>query len=162
MSRFLLIALFIFPLVLPITACWEEEGGADYSSDYENLYVQTSDGPRHMFTVSIADTEEKQAEGLMHWTELAQDAGMLFVFADDAERSFWMKNTLIPLDIIFIRVDGKIHHIHENAIPEDLTSISSQGPVSAVLEINGGLAEKLGIKPGDIVQHRYFAHNLAQ
>ena len=74
----------------------------------------------------------------------------------ESERRFWMKNTLIPLDIIFIKADGKIHHIHENAVPHDLTGIPSKGPVAAVLEINGGLSQTWGLAAGDKVMHPYF------
>ena len=92
----------------------------------------------------------------MHRTEMADNAGMLFVFGDVAMRSFWMKNTLIPLDMLFIHSDGTIHHIHHNAKPQDLTSITSKYPSLAVLELNGGTADKMGIKEGDVVEHTYF------
>lgn len=161
MVRLLLIALLIFPL----TACWEKS--SDVSSDqsakqFEELVIQKADGSTYKFFVMEAVTQKEQAQGLMGVEALAEDAGMLFVFKDDAERGFWMKNTLIPLDMIFIRADGKIHRIHENAVPHDLTTIQSQGPVSGVLEINGGLSAKLGIKKGDIVKHPHFAYELAQ
>ncbi|MAZ76889.1 MAG: hypothetical protein CMH31_06280 [Micavibrio sp.] len=92
----------------------------------------------------------------MHRTTLAENAGMLFYFGAEQPRSFWMKNTLIPLDLIFVKLDGTIHHIHENAIPKDETPLPSQGNVGAVLEINGGLSKKLGIKPGDTIKHQFF------
>jgi hypothetical protein len=157
--------LFLAFLVLPLTACFDSsdnEGGTLAYIGDEKLVIETQDGKNYPFKVEVAATPEQQAKGLMHRDSMAQNHGMLFVFPDDAERSFWMKNTMIPLDIIFIRADGKIHHIHDNAIPEDLTSITSRGPVAAVLEINAGLSEKLGIKPGDIVKHPHFAYEMAQ
>jgi len=83
--------------------------------------------------------------------------GMLFVFEEEAPRSFWMKNTLIPLDMIFIKRNGEILNIHQNAIPQDLTSIHSKGSAYAVLELNGGEAEQLGLAAGDKVIHSYFS-----
>lgn len=105
------------------------------------------------FGVELALTDEARAKGLMFRRELAPDKGMLFIFQDVERRSFWMKNTYIPLDIIFIRKNGQIANIVENAEPETLTSRPSRGRVVAVLEIAGGRAAELGIKPGDVVRH---------
>lgn len=99
----------------------------------------------------IARTPSEQARGLMNRTELAPDTGMLFVFENSAIRHFWMKNTLIPLDMIFIGKTGKIQHIHPMAKPLSLQQISSVYPVSAVLEIKGGLSNELGIVEGSRV-----------
>jgi uncharacterized membrane protein (UPF0127 family) len=87
---------------------------------------------------------------------LDDDYGMLFVFEDEAEQNFWMKDTLVPLDMIFIRADGVISRIHANAIPHDLTPIPSRGPALAVLEVRGGQAEVFGLRPGDRVRHKAF------
>jgi uncharacterized membrane protein (UPF0127 family) len=102
--------------------------------------------------VELADTDESREYGLMNRTSLSPDKGMLFVFPEEKPLTFWMKNTLIPLDMVFIKTNGEIDFIHHNAHPEDLTPISSQGPVIAVLEIGGGQADKHGIKVGDIVK----------
>lgn len=123
----------------------------------EKLLIVTASGKRHGFDVEVAHTPPQQAYGLMNRKSMPQDHGMLFIFQTEAGRSFWMKNTLIPLDMVFIRADGTIHHIHENAIPQDLTPVLSNGPVRAVLEVNGGRMEALGIRPGDKVNHRFFA-----
>lgn len=142
-----------------LAGCNTEEGKAKDSlppSIPGTLLIETRDGNAHRFTLEFAITEPQIIKGLMHRTEMAPDAGMLFWFGDEAERAFWMKNTLIPLDMIFIRKDGTIHHIHENARPRDLTSIPSQGPVAAVLEINGGISAQLGLQPGDTVRHVFF------
>jgi hypothetical protein len=117
--------------------------------------VVTNDG-HHPFRVEIAATPGQQARGLMYRQEMAADAGMLFLFPDDRVLSFWMKNTLIPLDMLFLAADGRIVHIHPRAEPLSLTPIRSPGPARAVLEINGGLSQRLGIRAGDRVEHPAF------
>src|SRR5690349_411818 len=92
----------------------------------------------YVFNVEVVDTNESRAQGLMFRTSLAPDAGMLFDFKEIRPVSFWMQNTLIPLDMLFIRHDGTIANIHVNAKPMDPTSIPSDGPVEFVLEIAGG------------------------
>ena len=110
-----------------------------------------SSGRKHLFTVEVAQTPEQQAQGLMNRKSLAPDRGMVFPRDPPGDASFWMKNTLIPLDIIFIRPDGTIARIAENTVPMSLEPIPSLEPVSAVLEIAGGRSAELGIKPGDKV-----------
>lgn len=119
-------------------------------ADDTQLTVKSSGGEHH-FTVEIADTPAEQQKGLMFRQELAPDAGMLFDFHESRQVSFWMQNTLIPLDMLFIRSDGSIANIHVNAHPLDPTSIPSEGPVEFVLEIPGGRSVELGIKAGDTV-----------
>lgn len=111
-----------------------------------------SSGKTHRFTVEVAETGEQQAQGLMFRKELAPDRGMIFPRDPPGDASFWMKNTLIPLDIIFVRTDGTIARIAENAIPMSLDPIPSLEPVGAVLEIAGGRSAELGIKAGDRVR----------
>ena len=101
-------------------------------------------------------TPQQRALGLMFREELAPDAGMLFLFDREAPRSFWMKNTYIPLDLIFLNDQGVIVSIASDAIPHDESSIPSGRPASAVLEVPAGTAEDLGIAPGDRVLHRAF------
>ena len=118
----------------------------------EQIPVTIASGQRqHRFTAEVARTPEQQAQGLMHRQSLAPDRGMLFPYAPPQPASFWMKNTLIPLDIIFIRPDGTIARIAEQTVPLSLEPVPSLEPVSAVLEIAGGRAAELGIKPGDRV-----------
>lgn len=105
----------------------------------------------HSFTVEIARTSPQQARGLMFRTELADDKGMIFPFGEPRMASFWMKNTVIPLDIIFVRADGKIENIAANTVPYSTDPVESTAPVAAVLELRGGLTAQLGIKPGDTV-----------
>lgn len=119
-------------------------------ADDTQLTVKSANGEHH-FTVEIADTPAQQQKGLMFRQELAPDAGMLFDFHESRQVSFWMQNTLIPLDMLFIRSDGSIANIHVNAHPLDPTSIPSDGPVEFVLEIPGGRSVELEIKAGDTV-----------
>ena len=119
-------------------------------ADDTQLTVKSAAG-EHRFTVEIADTPAQQQKGLMFRQELAPDAGMLFDFHESRQVSFWMQNTLIPLDMLFIRTDGSIANIRVNAHPLDPTSIPSDGPVEFVLEIPGGRSVELGIKAGDTV-----------
>lgn len=119
----------------------------------DNRLVVHSASGDHVFTVEIASSASERSRGLMFRQELADDAGMLFDFHEERPVSFWMQNTLIPLDMIFIATDGEIKSIHENARPLDTTSIPSEFPVQFVLEIPGGRASKLGIAPGDTVEH---------
>ena len=119
--------------------------------------VDTASGPK-AFTVELAADTASQERGLMFRREMAPNAGMLFDFHDDLRLAFWMKNTVLPLDMLFIRSDGTISTIEPNAIPYSTTPIPSVEPVRAVLEINGGRARDLGIRTGDRV-HAIIFHN---
>ncbi len=110
----------------------------------------------HAFSVEIADNDADRAKGLMYRKELPEGRGMLFDFHSDQEVSFWMQNTYIPLDMIFIRGDGRILRIAENTEPLSTRIIGSNGPVRGVLEVIGGTARKLGIAPGDRVAFPIF------
>ncbi|MXP26165.1 DUF192 domain-containing protein [Altererythrobacter indicus] len=110
----------------------------------------TSHGAKHVFRAEVAKTAREQAQGLMFRTEMGKDEGMIFPRPYAQPASFWMKNTVIPLDIIYIGADHKILNI-ANAKPYSLDPIPSDGPALAVLELNGGRAAELGIKPGDEV-----------
>ena len=110
------------------------------------------------FNVEIADDAREQAEGLMHRPQMATSAGMLFIYAKPQRTSFWMRNTLIPLDMLFLDQDGMVQHIHHNAIPLDETPIPGGNGVVAVLEINGGLARRMGITVASEMRHPSFAN----
>lgn len=110
-------------------------------------------GSAYKFEVEIVTTPESRAQGLMFRKALAPNAGMLFIYPDEKPVSFWMKNTLIPLDMLFLKSDGQIAHIAHNAVPLDESQIDSGAAVKAVLEINGGTAAALGIKEGDRVEY---------
>ncbi|MCB1782965.1 MAG: DUF192 domain-containing protein [Alphaproteobacteria bacterium] len=124
----------------------------------ERVGIKLQDGRTLAYFVELALTPEEQGKGLMDREHLADQSGMLFLFTGDAERNFWMKNTLIPLDIIFIEADGRIHSIYPMATPLDETLISSNGPVRAVLEVKGGQADQYGIQPGDIILNPFFGN----
>ncbi|MCB9979143.1 MAG: DUF192 domain-containing protein [Rhodospirillales bacterium] len=126
----------------------------------ESVVITDSKGGEHFFNAELAVAPDELTRGLMGRTDLADDAGMLFVFENARERSFWMRDTLIFLDILFIDEEGRIIKIQENAKPKDETQIPSGGPVLGVLEIKGGRAAALGIQVGDTVHHNLFGNVL--
>lgn len=124
----------------------------------DKLRVETGSGV-FSFTIEIADNDQSRAKGLMYRTALAPDAGMLFDFQTEKEVSFWMRNTLIPLDMIFAKADGTIVRIHANARPQDPTPIPSGEPIRFVFEIIGGRAAQIGLNVGDKLQHPRITKN---
>jgi uncharacterized protein len=108
-------------------------------------------GRSHVFTVEVARTAAEQEHGLMNRRSLGADTGMLFPFDPPRPASFWMRNTLIPFDMIFIRPDGAIARIAANTLPMSETPVAVTEPMTAVLELNGGRAAQLGIHEGDRV-----------
>ena len=121
----------------------------------EPLTIVTSSG-RHAFQVEVMRTPDQRARGLMHRQFLPADRGMLFDFKQVEPVAMWMQNTYISLDMLFIRADGTVARIAERAEPLSTRTIPSGEPVLSVLEVNAGTAEKLGIKPGDKVEHPLF------
>ncbi len=111
-----------------------------------------SGGKLHRFDVELASSAAEQSRGLMFRTELGPDEGMVFPFKPHRMASFWMRNTVIGLDIIFVGPDGRIINIAANAVPYDETPLESDGIAAAVLELGGGRAAQLGIRPGDRVR----------
>jgi uncharacterized protein len=126
------------------------------AADLQTLEIATKSGVR-TFAVEMALTPEDQARGLMFRQSLPAGQGMLFDFKREQELSFWMKNTLISLDMIFIRADGRILRIAENTEPLSEKLVPSGGPARAVLEVISGTARKLGIAAGDRVAHPIFS-----
>ena len=126
------------------------------SFDVEPLVLELADGTRYDIQAELAKTYEQKAQGLMYRRKLDQYAGMLFIYDQEAERSMWMKNTLIPLDMLFIDKAGYVVSLSERAVPGSLATISSGLPAAAVLELNSGMVQKLGIRPGDRVIHEAF------
>jgi uncharacterized protein len=122
------------------------------SGGENRLVLHTAKGD-FAFTVEIADDGKERAQGLMFRDRLAPDAGMLFDYFEEQETSFWMQNTLIPLDMIFIGADGVVKNIHVNAKPLDTTGIPSGVPVRFVLEIPGGRSKEIGLAVGDRMEH---------
>ncbi|MGJ8529615.1 MAG: DUF192 domain-containing protein [Maritalea sp.] len=135
--------LCAFFLAIGLSACLAGE---------DQLTLVTQNG-EHRFSIEVVDTDETRAKGLMYRTSLAPDAGMLFDFIEARPVAFWMRNTLIPLDMIFISAAGNVVNIHSNAKPHDPTSIPSDGPVRFVLEIAGGRARQIDLRVGDQVIH---------
>lgn len=138
-------------------------GGCDKKTAYDEatitfetapLAILTQAGERHSFTVEVAQSQKQIAYGLMFREELADDKGMIFLFNDEDYRQFWMKNTLIFLDILFIDEQGRIVSIHPMAQPHDERTIHSIYPAKAALEIRGGLAQELGIIAGDRIEFK--------
>lgn len=113
------------------------------------------------FTVAVADDGSERAQGLMNVEQMPTMSGMLFVYEAPQTASFWMRNTLIPLDMIFARADGTVQTVHPKAVPLDETPILGGDDIKYVLEINGGLAARLGIEPGTVLQHPAIGPNAA-
>ena len=130
-------------------------GRSALAAELETLTIVTDKG-RYSFRVELADTPKTREMGLMYREKLPSDQGMLFEFKRTEMQSFWMKNTYIPLDIIFVERSGRIAHIARSTRPRSLIPISSLTPVWAVLELNGGLTSLLGIRIGHRVEHRAF------
>ena len=144
------LALILSVLALPGLAA-AQQAPVEKSS----LAIVSGSG-RHEFTVEVAATPDQRARGLMFRRSLDKDAGMLFEFGSGGRASMWMKNTLIPLDMLFIAADGTIESIAQRTVPHSLAAINSKGAVRGVLELNGGTTARLGIKPGDRVEHAMF------
>ena len=119
------------------------------------LTIVSASGP-HRFKIEVAETPEQMEQGLMFRTSLAPDSGMLFVYPQPTVATMWMRNTLIPLDMLFVDAQGRIVNIHQRAVPQSDNVIPAAAPVRAVIELNGGTAARLGIEPGDQVIYPVF------
>jgi len=122
----------------------------------ERLVIVTRDGARHDFMVEMALRPEQQTVGLMFRTSVPADGGMLFDWGAPQDSTMWMRNTVSPLDMLFINGDGTIRRVAEDAVPGSLAMIESRGPVRATLELAAGTAKRLGIRVGDRVEQRVF------
>lgn len=148
------VLLFALTGVLPAGPVAAQSGPASF--EWDELSIETVDGARHRFRIEIATSPAQQQQGLMFRRELAADAGMLFIYRPRRVISMWMRNTIIPLDMLFIAEDGVIVKIVERTVPLSLASISSDQRVRAVLEVNGGTVARLNLAPGDRVSYRAF------
>jgi uncharacterized protein len=135
---------------------WAAVGGVASAQCSDNTVWIRGDFGQARFAVEIADDESERALGLMNRPEMAASAGMLFIYPSPRSLAFWMRNTLIELDMLFVDQTGVIRNIHERAIPLDETPIFGGDDLTHVLEINGGLAARLGIKVGDQMRHPSF------
>ena len=147
-------AWFWIPMVAVLVLSVVTGFGAQAAS-IQPLEIVTKSGV-HVFSVEMATTDKERETGLMYRKELPDGKGMLFDFSPEQQISMWMKNTYIPLDMIFIRADGRILRIAENTEPHSLAIISSGGLAKGVLEVIAGTAQKYGIAPGDRVAHPLF------
>jgi uncharacterized membrane protein (UPF0127 family) len=138
----------ITALAAALLALWAPTAPAAAQGCRAEVVELRGDWGQARLRVELALTPAEQARGLMFREEMARMAGMLFVYDGAREVGFWMRNTLIPLDMIFVGEDGVVTRVHEGAVPGDETVIPSQGPVRAVLEVNAGLAADLGVGPG--------------
>ena len=128
-------------------------------SDQKNIIFVKTKFSNTQFVVELAKTPEQRQKGLMGRSSLKAQSGMLFLYDSPRHVSFWMKNTLIGLDVIFLSSNGKILKIYHNAKPESLEIMSAGENVSAVLEINGNLAKTIKLEIGDCVKHAFFEYN---
>ena len=144
MNRFSFIRFSFFVAAASLVACAAPREG-------EKMTLVSPEGERIEIQVEIADNPRERAQGLMFRESLEPDAGMLFVYAEPDGRSMWMKNTYIPLDILFIRNDGTVSSVARHTEPLSLRSISSVEPVTLVLELNAGTTDRLKIGPGNQV-----------
>ena len=119
------------------------------------LVLETDSGP-HSYSVEVATTDGERARGLMFRRTLPEASGMLFLYDEPQNVGMWMRNTYIPLDMVFISADGRVHRVETNTEPFSTDIITSGGDVIGVLELNAGQAEKIGLKPGDRVIHPGF------
>lgn len=152
-GRFRLLAqLAIAAIVALVLAACSGAGETANVASETRAILHTAKGS-FAFNIEVVDTEESRAKGLMFRNELAADAGMLFDYHEEQQAAFWMQNTLIPLDMIFIGANGVVKKVHVNARPLDTTSIPSGVPVRFVLEIPGGRSNEIGLAAGDRLEH---------
>jgi uncharacterized protein len=121
----------------------------------ETLTLKTTTA-EHVIDIEVAETMEEKALGLMFRTSVPDNTGMLFPYGDPQDITMWMRNTYVSLDMVFIRADGVVHRIAARTEPLSEKIVSSEGNVTAVLELGAGAAERLGLKPGDLVRHKVF------
>lgn len=143
----------VFALVAAFCAAMPLFGGAAAATCSADTLEMRGEFGSVRFRVAIADTPQERAQGLMHVPEMPRMSGMLFVYERPQSVSFWMENTLIPLDMIFADETGLVRRIHENAVPLDRTPIPGGDDIQYVLEINGGMAATLGLSEGDQMRH---------
>lgn len=149
--RFMFFLLCILALNLSVGRCFDEKVRQKSDGDWVDVIIQRQDNKKIILTLEIAITPQAQAKGLMHRTSLNHGNGMLFLYSNPVYARFWMKNTLIALDMIFIDEKGRVVFIHKNAQPHDLTPVTSPVPVLAVLEIPASNVDDYGISVGDRV-----------
>jgi len=136
--------------------------GGVWAACSDSVATVATDTAKVRFQVELAITAQDKAQGLMHREILPDRAGMLFIYPNPQPVSFWMRNTLIPLDMIFIDDQGRVARVHHNAVPLDETPIYGGDAIKAVLEINAGLAKNYGISDTSTVMHPLISPEFAQ
>lgn len=154
-NRFVVAALLVVAL-LALSISLPGSYQAAQAQDTDSLTIISGDD-RHVFSVELANTPESRARGLMYRRSMPDDHGMLFDFGRVDMVSMWMRNTYIPLDMLFVRADGSIARIARDTEPLSERPISSGEPVLSVFEINAGISDRLGIAAGDRIDHPLFA-----
>jgi uncharacterized membrane protein (UPF0127 family) len=157
LSRRFAVALTALLLMSLVRADGSDARELDRLFARSTLQIATPDARLHTFSIWVADNDARRARGLMFVRELADDEGMLFIYPETQPVNMWMKNTYIPLDMLFVRADGRIERIAENTKPHSLETIGSGNPVRAVVELKAGAAARLKIRPGAQVIHSAFS-----
>ncbi|MDH3737769.1 MAG: DUF192 domain-containing protein [Alphaproteobacteria bacterium] len=148
-----------FVLAVIVVVLWSLNMGAYAQAPFARTTVSIETaGGTHDFNVELALDPAQQSQGLMFRRELAVDAGMLFFHQRERVATMWMRNTFVPLDMLFVATDGRIVHIVERTVPQSLATISAGRPVRAVLEVNAGTVRRLAIKSGDRLIHPLFGN----
>jgi hypothetical protein len=156
----LAIAFLWLPSALPATADESKDAQQlDKAFSRSTLQIATPDAKLHKIDVWIADNDARRARGLMFVDQLADDAGMLFIYPEPQPISMWMKNTHLSLDMLFVSADGRVHRVVENTKPMSTDTISSDGTVLGVIELKAGSAARMKIRAGAQVIHPAFSLN---
>ena len=158
MNRLLLFALLMVMPLMATAPATDAQTTAQAELPKEPLAITTRDGKRHDFQVEMALTPEQQTTGLMFRPSVPADGGMLFDWGAPRDSAMWMRNTISPLDMLFINADGTVRRVAEDTVPGSLATIESRGPVRATLELAAGTAKRLDIRVGDKVQQRIFGN----
>lgn len=149
-------ALLALLLATQVSGDTTDAAQLDRAFPRSTMQIATPNARLHTFKIWVADTDQRRARGLMYVKSMADDEGMLFIYPQSVRASMWMKNTFIPLDMLFVAADGKVMHVVENTEPQSLKTIESTSEVIAVIELKGGTAAKLHIAKGARVMHAVF------
>ncbi|HEY4366435.1 MAG TPA: DUF192 domain-containing protein [Steroidobacteraceae bacterium] len=156
--RFLMATLALLAMPLSLFAAPTDAEQLDRMFERSTLQIATPDARLHTFHIWIADNDARRERGLMFVRQLEPDAGMLFIYESPQSIAMWMKNTKIPLDMLFVAANGRVMRVAEHTEPESLKTIESGSNVIGVIELNAGTAAKLNIKAGAVVMHPAFSH----
>jgi len=154
----LVLSLILFLLIATTASAQTNRDDVVDFGEPKPLTIMSETG-EHTFMVEEAKTLDQQARGMMFREQMDENTGMIFEFAEPKVATIWMKNTAIPLDILFVRSNGKVLKIEHMAQPYKLRSASSEAVVAAVVELKGGTSMNLGIQPGDVIKHTFFGNS---